>query len=203
MAVCGRSRKASRVKAWGRYREVKAKRLTHVKPGYYTPPGRPISVPGLHGVGLLLVGVSLRQGPALLAVMRCWTSRGWRASWARDEDKKLLEMAITSWGRKVLHVFDRGYARSLWLGALYHFSARFVLRWRHNYRLLFEGKLKAAWKIAASAKKPGAVAGCGMPVGASGSVPACWLSQCAILTIPTFRCGWWWCGAPAASPGIC
>src|SRR5439155_6731442 len=53
---------------------------------------------------------------------------------------------------QVLHVFDRGYASSLWLGALYHFAARFVLRWRHQYRLLFEGKLKAAWKIAQGKK---------------------------------------------------
>src|SRR5579859_393935 len=75
----------------------KAKRLTHVKPGYYCPPGRPICVPGWHLVGLLLVGRTISQGPALLAVMRWWTARGWRASWARDEDKKLLEMAMKSW----------------------------------------------------------------------------------------------------------
>ncbi len=165
--------------------------MTHVKPGYYTPPGKPISVPGLHWVGLWLVGVSLRQGPALLATMRWWTARGWRASFARDEDKKLLEMAIKSWGRKVIHVFDRGYAGSLWLGALYHYAARFVLGFRHDYRLLFQGKLKAAWKIAASAKKPGAVADGGMLVGANGSVPACWPSPCAILSIPICHCGWW------------
>lgn len=29
-----------------------AKRLTHVKPGYYSPPGRPICVPGLTLGGL-------------------------------------------------------------------------------------------------------------------------------------------------------
>lgn len=116
----------------GPVQSSKAKRLTPVKPGYYTPPGKPIRVPGWHWVGLLLVGGSLRQGPALLAAMRWWTARGWRASVAREEDKKLLEMAIRSWGRKVLQVFDRGYASSLWLGALFHFGARFVLRWRHQ-----------------------------------------------------------------------
>jgi len=187
----------------GPVQSSKAKRLTHIKPGYYTPPGKPISVPGLHWIGLLLVGVSLRQGPALLAIMRWWTARGWRASFARDEDKKLLEMASTSWGRLVIHVFDRGYASSRWLGALYHYATRFVLRWRHNYHLLYQGKLKAAWKIAASAKKPGAVVDCGMPVEANGSVPASSPSPCAIPTILICHCGWWWCGAPAASPGIC
>lgn len=130
----------------------KAKRLTHVKPGYYTPPGKPICVPGLHWIGLLLVGVSLTQGPAMLAAICWWTARGWRGSWSRDEDKKLLERACHSWGRKVLHVFDRGYASSLWLGALSAYAARFVLRWRHQYRLLCDGKLKAAWKIAQGKK---------------------------------------------------
>jgi hypothetical protein len=51
-----------------------------------------------------------------------------------------------------LHVFDRGYASSLWLGALHAYAARFVLRWRHQYRLLWEGKLKVAWKIAQGKK---------------------------------------------------
>ena len=32
----------------GPVQSSKAKRLTHVKPGYYTPPGKPICVPGLH-----------------------------------------------------------------------------------------------------------------------------------------------------------
>ena len=136
----------------GPVQSSKAKRLTHVKPGYYTPPGKPICVPGLHWVGLLLVGLSLSQGPALLAAMGWWTARGWRASWSRDEDKKLLERACRSWGGKVLHIFDRGYASSLWLGALHHYAARFVLPWRHQYRLLSDGKLKAAWKMAQGKK---------------------------------------------------
>lgn len=136
----------------GPVQSSKAKRLTHIKPGYYTPPGKPICVPGLHWVSLLLVGMSLTQGPAVLAAMCWWTARGWRASWSRDEDKKLLERACTSWGRKLLHVFDRGYASSLWLGALQHYDARFVVRWRHQYRLLCEGKSKVSWKIAQGKK---------------------------------------------------
>jgi DDE family transposase len=47
---------------------------------------------------------------------------------------------------------DRGYESLLWVGALHAYAARFVLRWRHEYRLLFEGKLKAAWKIAQGKK---------------------------------------------------
>ena len=173
----------------GPVQESLAKRLTQVKPGYYTPPGKPICVPGLHWVGLLPVGLSLTQGPAMLAAVCWWTGRGWRGSWSRDEDKRLLERACSSWGRKVLHVFDRGYASSLWLGALHAYAARFVFGFRHQYRLLCDGKLKAAWKIAASAKKPGAVAGSGMRADASGSVPVCWPSRCAIPTILKCRCG--------------
>lgn len=109
-------------------------------------------MPGLHWVGLLLVGLSLTQGPALLAALCWWTGCGWRGSWSRDEDKRLLERACHSWGRQLLHVFDRGYASSVWLGALHAYAARFVVRWRHQYRLCFEGKLKAAWKIAQGKK---------------------------------------------------
>jgi hypothetical protein len=38
------------------------------------------------------------------------------------------------------------------LGVLHAYAARFVLRWRHQYRLLCDGKLKAAWKIAQGKK---------------------------------------------------
>jgi hypothetical protein len=51
----------------------KARRLTHIKPGYYPPPGRPICVPGLHWISLLLLGRSTEQGPARLITMRWWT----------------------------------------------------------------------------------------------------------------------------------
>src|SRR5262249_39324523 len=40
----------------GPVRSSKAHRLTHYKPGYYRPPSRPIFVPGLNWVGLILVG---------------------------------------------------------------------------------------------------------------------------------------------------
>jgi hypothetical protein len=132
----------------GPVRSSKARRLTHVKRGYYTPPGRPICVPGLHWISLLLVGRDAEQGPALIAAMRWWTSRGAWASWIRDEECKLLRLAAQTWGRLVLHVFDRGYASSVWLGALYAFAVRFVLRWRHDYQLVdAAGQKRLAWKI--------------------------------------------------------
>ncbi len=127
----------------------KAKRLTHVKPGYFNPPGKPICVPGLHWIGLVLVGHLTAQGPAMVACMRWWTSRGALASWLRDEELKLLRQVMQRWGRTVMHVFDRGYASSRWLGALRCFSTRFTLRWKHQYHLQdAHGEQKAAWRIA-------------------------------------------------------
>lgn len=70
------------------------------------------------------------------------------ASWVRDEECKLLRKVARQWGRVVLHVFDRGYASRVWLGALYGFAVRFVLRWRHDYQLVdAQGQKRLAWKI--------------------------------------------------------
>ena len=135
-------------------RSSKAARLTHVKKGYYHPPGAPIFVPGLHGIGLLLAGRADRQGPALLAALRWWTSRGPLASYEKDENCKLLRLVTQRWGRTLIHVFDRGYCGSPWLGALGGFKARFILRWKTNYHLVDATGIKqAAWKIARG--KPG------------------------------------------------
>ena len=61
-------------------RSSKAKRLTHIKPGYYHPPGRPIFVPGMHWLAAIVVGGSAQLSPPLLAAMRWWSSRGANAS---------------------------------------------------------------------------------------------------------------------------
>ena len=135
-------------------RSSKAARLTHVKAGYYHPPGAPIFVPGLHGIGLLLAGRTERQGPAMLAALRWWTSRGPFASYEKDENCKLLRLVTQQWGKSLIHVFDRGYASSVWLGALRGLQARFILRWKTKYQLVDATGLKqAAWKIARG--KPG------------------------------------------------
>src|SRR5258706_16417958 len=51
----------------GPVRSSKAARLTHIKPGYYTPPGRPICVPGMQWLAVPLVGRLVEQGRPLLA----------------------------------------------------------------------------------------------------------------------------------------
>ena len=111
-------------------RSSKAKRLTHIKPGYYNPPSRPIFVPGMHWLAVLVVGRTAQLGPPLLAVMRWWSSRGAHASFKRDEEGKLLVERLLVWGRSVVHIFDQGFAGAFWLGVVLAFALRFVLRWR-------------------------------------------------------------------------
>jgi hypothetical protein len=126
-------------------RSSKAKRLTQVKPGFYTPPGRPIFVPGMNWVGLLVMGMT---GAPVVAAMRWWTTRGQLGSDRRSEETKLLYTAFKRWGTQVLHVFDRGFAGAPWLRLLLRYRLRFVMRWQTNYLLLdAQGRKRKAWEI--------------------------------------------------------
>src|SRR2546421_11290649 len=130
-------------------RSSKAKRLTHYKKGFYSPPPKPIFVPGVQWIGVLLVGRHEQQGPPLLAAMRWWSSRGGQASFKRDEEAKLLLTCAAQWGRRVVHIFDQGFAGGLWLGLLVALGLRFVLRWRKDYQLIdAQGNKRKAWHIA-------------------------------------------------------
>jgi hypothetical protein len=130
-------------------RSSKAKRLPHIKPGYYNPPGRPIFVPGMHWLAAIVVGRSAQLGPPLLAVMRWWSSRGVQASFTRAEEGKLVVERRLGWGRAVVHIFDQGEAFAFWLGVLLAFGLRFVLRWRGDYQLYdAQGNRRKAWRIA-------------------------------------------------------
>jgi hypothetical protein len=128
-------------------RSRKAARLKHIRPGYYNPPGgRPICVPGLHWLGVLLLGW---QGPPTLAAMHWWTTRGERASDRRTEEFSLLNQCAQAWGPRVLHVWDRGFAGNPWLSLVLCRSLRFVVRWPKRYHLLdAQGQERPAWQIA-------------------------------------------------------
>ena len=128
-------------------RSRKAARLKHIKPGYYNPPGgRPVFVPGLHWLGVLLLGW---QGPPTLAAMRWWTTRGTRASDRRTEEFILLRQCAHAWGPRVLHVWDRGFAGNPWLSLVLDYHLRFVLRWPKRYHLVdAQGQERPAWQIA-------------------------------------------------------
>jgi hypothetical protein len=52
------------------------------------------------------------------------------------------------WGRKVIHVFDRGYASAFWIGLLLSFQLRFVLRFTgKNHLLDAAGNERNCWRI--------------------------------------------------------
>lgn len=119
----------------GSVRSSKARRLTHIKPGFYHPPSRPLFVPGWRWIGLLLVGLSTSSGPPSVAEMRWWTTRGPHASDQRTEDADILQVCAQTWRRRVLHVWDRGYAGRAWLDLALAFPLRFVVRWPKRYHL--------------------------------------------------------------------
>lgn len=124
----------------------KARRLKRIKPGYYHPPsGPPIFVPGMHWLAVLLLG---RQGPPTLAAMRWWTTRGVFAQSARELETSLLDECVAAWGRRLLHIFDRGFAGSPWIGACLQRELRLLLRWPKDYKLCdSEGTKRKAWQI--------------------------------------------------------
>ena len=94
-------------------RSSTARRLKRIKPGFYNPPsGRPVFVPGMQWVSLVVTG--LKTVPRV-AAMRWWSSRGPWSSQKRTEEHQLLTVAARRWGQAVLHVFDRGFAGTPWL----------------------------------------------------------------------------------------
>lgn len=120
----------------GSVRSSKAKRLTHIKPGFYHPPSRPLFVPGWQWLGLLLLGRSGQSGPPTVVHMRWWTNRGPHASERRTEEGELLQQCARRWGPRVCHVWDRGFAGSPWLDEVLARRLHFVLRWPGRYKLL-------------------------------------------------------------------
>ena len=130
-------------------RSSRAARLKRHKKGFHQPPpGPPVFVPGMRWLGLLVVGLGEKSGPPLMACMRWWTTRGERASDRRTEEWLLLRECTRRWGRRVLHLFDRGFAGGPWLGVLFDYWVLFVMRWPRGYKLLDEeGRERKAWQI--------------------------------------------------------
>ena len=98
----------------------KAARLKRIKPGFFNPPTRPIFVPGMNWLMLMIVG---HDKPPTLALMKWWSTRGILKTKKRDLQRAVLANCARQWGRRVVHVWDRGYAGSPWLEAsLSHLS---------------------------------------------------------------------------------
>lgn len=132
-------------------RSSKAARLKRIKPGYYNPPGgRPIFVPGMQWLSVLLIGRSEASGPPTVAKMQWWTTRGEHASDKRTLQEQLLRKCVAQegWREWVLHIFDQGFAGGPWLGLAFSHMIRFVMRWRGDYTLIDEeGVERKAWQI--------------------------------------------------------
>ena len=127
-------------------RSTKAVRLKRIKPGYFNPPtDRPIFVPGFNWLQLLVTGLN---GAPVLAHLWWWTTRGEKASQKRVEEGKILRKTVKLWGRKVIHIWDRGFAGSPWTTLALDHRLRFILRWNKNYHLIGpDGRKQEVWKI--------------------------------------------------------
>ena len=95
------------------------------------------------------------QGPPCLAAMRWWTSRGHLASGRQEQTTSLLSQCAESWQKRVVHVFDRGYAGALWLRELGVHQARFIMRWPTRYRLADGKGERPAWQITRGKRSQG------------------------------------------------
>lgn len=140
--------KAESLKAEGlcAVRSTKAVRLKRIKPGYFNPPtGRPIFVPGFNWLQILVTGM---KGAPVLAHLCWWTTRGEKASQKRVEEGKILRKVAKLWGRKVVHIWDRGFAGSPWTTLALDHRLRFILRWNKSYHLIGpDGRKHEVWKI--------------------------------------------------------
>lgn len=127
-------------------RSSKAARLKRIKPGYFNPPtDRPIFVPGFNWLQILVTGL---QGVPVLAHLCWWTTRGEKASQKRLEEGKILKKVAKLWGRKVMHIWDRGFAGAPWITLALNHRLRFILRWNNKYHLIgADGRKQEAWKV--------------------------------------------------------
>ena len=139
---------------WCVVRSAKARRLARRRKGLTCPPsGPPILVPGLHWEGLIVVGMD--AAPTVADVV-WWTTHGPHATTQADVNLQLLAHAARTWGARVRHVWDRGYAGSAWVQAALAAGVPFVLRWKKGNKLLDNwGDPHKAWEIARSKRSQG------------------------------------------------
>lgn len=127
-------------------RSTAAARLKRIKPGFFNPPGgRPVFVPGMQWMALLVL---VSNWPPVVAAMQWWTTRGQHASSRRDEEGPLLKRCWQAWEQRVVHIWDRGFASYRWLREALHYQLRFIVRWPKRFRLLnATGEFLNAWKV--------------------------------------------------------
>ena len=97
----------------------KAKRLTRIRPGFFSPPKQRICVPGFQWTGVFL---SHLGGIPSVCQMSWWTTRG---RFKEDPDNiiwRLLKKVNQHLGQSLVHVFDRGYANEKMLRYLFLYA---------------------------------------------------------------------------------
>ena len=126
----------------------KAARRTRMRKGYFHPPVGRICVPGLHWLGVVFTSRIPTQGHPVLAAMRFWTTRGGQQSWLRDEETRLMRELAARFGRRIIHVFDRGFVGELWVRVCVVVAqVRAIIRWTGKVHLVDEhGRCRPAWK---------------------------------------------------------
>ncbi|MHA6246940.1 transposase [Pontibacter sp. CAU 1760] len=128
-------------------RSAKARRLVRIRPGFFNPPPqRPVHVPGFHWLGLLLMGLHTKP---CLYLQEWWSTRlGQSSQQAATLRRRCLEQAARDFGRRVIHVFDRGYAGAPWLRELLRRRQHFILRWNKAYALRDgRGRQLPCWQL--------------------------------------------------------
>lgn len=110
----------------------KAKRLTQIRRGFYTPPKGRICVPGYKWTGVFLSHIG---GVPSVCHMQWWTTRGKHKEDADNIIWRLLRRIQAYVVDPVVHVMDRGYASEKMLRYLFHFKQDFVIRWKKNHLL--------------------------------------------------------------------
>jgi len=114
----------------------KAARLKKPKKGAFNKPGgKAVVVMGIEWLGVILVGM---RGIPTVVQMKWWTRVGMKASKQRDQEEMLMMRIARYWGKKVIHVFDRGYAGAPWLMVLQRYGVDFVTRWKKGLSFIDE-----------------------------------------------------------------
>ena len=107
-------------------RSSTARRLQRSRPGVFTKPGKPIVVRGWEWTAVLLCGL---KGAVQVVSMRWWSRKGAHATTARAQEGQLLCECARRWGRRVLHLVERGSAGGPWWEELGRAAVRCVMRW--------------------------------------------------------------------------
>ena len=145
MRACSKNPRSAAGADFGPVRSSKAARLSRISRATFGPPARPVFVPGLHWLGLIVLGPS---GPPPLAAWRWWTSRGPHAATIAG-NRPLAAPGGADWRRQVIHLFDRGFAGAPGWADLSGPLVRFVLRWPKRLLLrTLDGQQRPAWQAA-------------------------------------------------------